>query len=83
VKRKRPLCKHCHKREAAKRSRGLCGTCHKDREIRALYPTAYVYSERAANLSTHREPTEAELDAIIAEQSQHLPDWWDTEDPRT
>lgn len=27
------------------------------------------------------EPTEAELEATIAEQSANLPDWWFDEDP--
>ena len=61
-------CRHCHKRPAW-RPRGLCWSCHRNTAIRALYPIESKYAPK-------REPTEAELDLLIAERMRNLPKWW-------
>ncbi len=61
----RLTCKHCGLyRDYAW---GVCFRCHKLPEVQAAY----------APKST--EPTEEELEAIIAEQMRCLPDWWPRE----
>lgn len=69
-------CRHCPRRRGLGGARGLCQTCFKDLAIRKLYPaTGRYYGNR-------RDETEADLDAIIAEQMQCLPAWWAEESAR-
>lgn len=49
--------------------RGLCQACWKDPMIRPLYKPHHEYKD-------DMEMTEAELDALIAEQRKNLPKWW-------
>lgn len=55
------ICKHCP--QEANANRGLCNRCYKNKRIRDLYPV----------LTEEPEPTQEELDRIIAEQEQTLP----------
>jgi hypothetical protein len=64
----KPKCRHCGTRQAA-RPRGLCFPCYGDPLIRELYPTA------GSKFATKGEPTEAELEQMIAEQMATLPGW--------
>lgn len=63
-------CLHCHKYKGSN-ARGLCNRCYARLEIRKKYPTQNPYS-------TLREPTEAEVEATVVEQSrpENLPAWW-------
>ncbi len=61
-----PMCRHCNKHPGS-RSRRLCCACFKNEKIRAKYPARYV---------TANEPTEAELDAMIADGLANKPEWW-------
>jgi hypothetical protein len=70
----RPKCLHCRRNKPGHGNRGLCRGCWNDprvrnryREIRATGPTG--------------EPTEAEVEAMVAEQRNRLPAWWDKERP--
>ena len=63
------LCAHCHRRQG-NRGRNLCNICYKDRAIRALYPV---------RPHPDHEPTQEEVDRIVAEQLAHLPSWWHRE----
>lgn len=52
------------------RARGLCRTCY------------YVVREREDSVTPRAvepEPTDEELDAIIAERMKDLPEWWEKE----
>lgn len=62
------LCQHCHRNKAT-RPRGLCFGCYLDVAIRSLYPS---------KTPNRGEPTEAELEAMVAERSkpENLPIWW-------
>lgn len=75
------VCKHCGGPPRWLAGRGLCTPCHKNLEIRDQYPLL-----RPRNSSDDRdreyEPTEAELDALIAEQMRCLPAWWVAEEQR-
>ncbi len=51
---------------------GLCQPCYKDLEIRKKH----VRLPAPGDSHYHHEPTMEELDALIAEQSKNLPDWW-------
>lgn len=67
-------CKHCNR--AANGRRGLCNRCWRDFAIRRLYPAG----RGGGDTSDHSgDMTEAELDALIAEQlrPENLPDWWE------
>lgn len=57
------------------RTRGLCGRCYSFPTVRAAFPPP----PRSA---AGREPTMAELDALVAEQMANLPDWWHKETGR-
>ena len=59
-------CQHCRTVRLI-RSRGLCWPCYETPEISRLYPPPSI------------EPTEEELDAMIAEQMKCRPAWWDRE----
>lgn len=65
-----PNCLHCERRKPARGKRGLCFACYVEPAVRALYPRRAKYDV---------EPTEAELDAMIAEQMKCLPSWWHDE----
>lgn len=62
-------CRHCQRRFSCK-PRGLCSTCFADMSIR---------EQHAPLKERPREPTEAELETMIAEQMACLPAWWDKE----
>lgn len=49
--------------------RGLCRGCFGDPVIRAKFPP-----KNAGGIC--HEPTEEEVEAIVAEQYNNLPDWW-------
>lgn len=69
----RKLCRHCNARHI-NRPLGLCWTCYYMPAVRQLYPSESIYTRH------YDEPTEEELDAIIAEQRESLPAWWDKAD---
>jgi hypothetical protein len=60
-------CRHCPRRRNAGGRRGLCLVCYRNPKIREQY-CRYAQGER--------EPTETELDALIAQRMQCLPEWW-------
>lgn len=62
-------CRHCGK-PGFTRCRGLCYACYKTPAVLALYPSRNPWRSRA-------EPTEAELDALIAERRKAVPAWWE------
>jgi hypothetical protein len=68
------VCRHC-RRSAVSRPRGLCWGCYYAPGVKDLYPP----NSKFAKNHERREPTEAELDALIAEQMANLPEWWDDE----
>lgn len=68
------VCAHC-KEYRWMNGRGLCQRCHKNPEIREAH-------EPIRNCATGREPTDEELEAIIAEQMANLPDWWNDSSER-
>lgn len=71
----RCVCKHCGKNNRI-RARGLCSECYKNADIRSQY---------GRRLESHGrgEPTEEEVERIIAEQmALPLPWWWDHETKR-
>lgn len=65
-------CLHCGRNKSVTRVRGLCSKCYDDRDVRAQYPDG-----RSA--PREDDPSEAELEALIAEQMQRLPKWWAAE----
>lgn len=71
------LCQHCH-RYHCNRPRGLCTQCYKNLDVRQLYPTAKNYTVKYGL----KEPTEEELETLIAEQMRNLPAWWGRESER-
>lgn len=64
-------CRHCG-RDKVNRPRGLCWTCYYTPGVRAMFPVTSKYGEKAVRVDTD-EPTEAELDAMIAEQLPTMP----------
>jgi hypothetical protein len=70
AERKAP-CLHCGLRTGT-RPRGLCPKCYDIGSVRERYPSASNYAPRP-------EPTEAEIEAMVAEQMACLPPWWDRE----
>jgi hypothetical protein len=67
------ICRHCGKKKV-NRPRGLCWACYYTPGVKELYPVTSKFAPRD-------EPTEAELEAMIAEQMrpENLPDWWEAE----
>ena len=64
------LCRHCQKRHQAPRRRGLCWGCWDNPGIRSLYPS----KPRSGFNKSHAPPlTEAEVEALIAEQMPTMP----------
>lgn len=68
------ICRHCEKERYIK-ARGLCNVCYADRAVRQMYK-----SQRPA--WSRDEPTEEQLDALIAERMQNLPKWWHISEKR-
>ena len=68
------LCRHCLRHKVS-RPRGLCWTCYYKPGVRDLYPATGKFAPKP-------EPTEEELERMIAEQSQSLPSWWDRASPK-
>lgn len=64
------LCLHCGKKPG-NRPRGLCATCYANTSIRSLHPPKQLPPE------LDPDATEEQLNAVIAEQMQCLPPWWD------
>jgi hypothetical protein len=62
-------CRHCCQYPIG-RPRGLCWKCFYTPGVRELYPILPNPNRRR---SRHYEPTEAELDAMIAEQLPTMP----------
>ncbi len=69
------VCSHC-KKTLVIHGRGLCQTCWRQPKIRNRY------RPRQSGGGT-REPTMAELDALIAKQRETMPSWWNKEDPNS
>ena len=67
----RPVCKHCQK-HVGTRPRGLCHRCYLDVTIRKSYPPLSVMGTYAADYE-EREPTEEEVEKMIAEQLPTMP----------
>lgn len=65
------VCRHCGERKV-NRPRGLCWGCYYTPGVKEKYPVTCKTAPRG-------EPTEAELEAMIAEQMANLPPWWDAE----
>lgn len=65
------LCRHCQIRKSS-RPRGLCRSCYENPAIRGQYSSLSKCAPRG-------EPTEAELEQMIAEQRRCLPEWWGEE----
>lgn len=59
------ICRHCQK-VRANRPRGLCWGCYYTPGVLELYPSTSKFAKR-------REPTQAELDALIEEQRKTMP----------
>lgn len=57
-------CRHC--KTGPPHRRGLCWTCFHTGDIRALYAPKY----------TKPNETMEDIEAMIAEQMQNLPKWW-------
>ena len=66
------LCRHCGERVAA-RSRGLCRVCYYTPGVRELYAVKSTFYAKP-------QPTQEEVDRMVEEQMQCLPDWWDKEE---
>lgn len=64
-------CIHCRRPHRDYRHR-LCGRCRSRPELRSRY-----------RHMPRREPTEAELDAMIEQQRKNLPSWWKCERPHS
>lgn len=86
-------CVHC-KWRAGNHGRGLCGSCSSDPKVRKKYPpkkggpsidapmcvNCHARPQYCRQLCTNcHEPTMAELEAIIAEQTLCLPKWWNND----
>jgi hypothetical protein len=63
-------CQHCGEFRAT-RPRGLCHHCHGNLRIRVKYANSYGRVE-----DVFTDPTQEELDAILAETMAALPSWW-------
>jgi hypothetical protein len=74
-------CLHCARTMGRLYARGLCSKCYRVRTVRALYPPRGE-AGRAGAKGYEPEPTEAEVDALVAEQMANLPDWWSREEAR-
>ncbi len=75
-----PKCLHCRFRPVT-RPRGLCWPCYYIRSIRLKYPPLCRHG--LAGARGHEEPeTQEELDAIISEQMDNLPEWWEAENQK-
>ena len=73
----KPVCRNCGDPNRAARQRGLCWKCNADPVVRAKFPPDK--RGRRTGQKYHDDPTEEELDAIIAEQLRNLPPWWGQE----
>lgn len=69
-------CRHCSHPKVT-RPRGLCWSCYSAPAVRRLYPPGGG-NPATAKFAPQGEPTAAELEATIAEQSrpENLPPWW-------
>ncbi len=68
-------CRHCGHAVVSLRPRGLCWTCFSSSTIRASYlPLAGGYEDP--------EPTQEEVDAMVAEGMLCLPAWWNEDRPK-
>lgn len=62
-------CRHCGERRL-EHARKLCRACHRKPDVREQY------SSRQGPLPPPPEPTEAELEAMIARRMRNLPAWF-------
>ncbi len=65
-------CQHCGRSDLTIQARQLCSKCYVEPGIREQYAKLKTKPPPP----TQPELTEAELDAMIAEQMANLPDWW-------
>lgn len=70
------VCAHCKTEDVWLVGRGLCGTCHKKKDIRFQYKLKNGRTEEDTAGDHLPEPTQEELDAMIAERMKNLPAWW-------
>lgn len=68
-------CLHCKEQRAVK-CRGICAKCFYTPGVRELYPLIVPKTYRPDSTALL---SEAELDALIAEQMKCLPKWWKRE----
>lgn len=61
-------CRHCKRNKAQKDRRNLCCTCFRNPTILRRYPISEI-----------PEPTQDEIDEMVAEQMKCLPRWWHEE----
>lgn len=69
-------CLHCHQTKDLA-GRGLCHSCYGKKGVRCEYPP--LNGRGGGNYAHRTEPTEEELEAMIAEQMKNLPPWWEKE----
>lgn len=68
------ICRHCHQRDV-NCPRGLCWTCYYTPGVREQYPPGSANPATAKFCKNNDyEPSEAELDAMIAEQLPTMPE---------
>lgn len=68
-----PSCKHCATRPGRRDQRGLCNFCYGRTKIRAMFPELKIMRRVGNVLALGDEPTEEELDQMIAEQLPTMP----------
>lgn len=61
-------CRHCGQTRPLQ-SRGLCWGCYGKPKVRDLYPSGGCGDGQG-------EPTQEEVDRMVAEGLANLPDWW-------
>src|SRR5262245_53355181 len=72
-------CRHCG-HVYGNYGRGLCYSCYRKPEVKVQYPPMpHRDRVRKDQHPNDYEPTEEELDAVIAEQLANLPPWWQTD----
>lgn len=69
-------CLHCESKNAKYGHRGLCYPCYMTPGVKEKYPRGWGTTNVPTGM-TNANPTMDELDALVAEQMQCLPDWWE------
>ncbi len=81
-------CYHCQSDSGCRPPRGLCWRCYRNPEIKNRFglrkpgPKTGEIEDEAELVDDGLDPTEEELEAMIAEQLQSLPDWYDEDTAR-